>query len=63
MLNALGVEDVLFITVEGSHEIVAEEVAPADGTLSPQASLTLVQITATMLLLLLGLFVLEFGLV
>ena len=67
LLDALSVEDVLLIAMESCHEVVAEEVAPADGTLSPQATHTLIQIVvvsvAAMLFPLLGLLVLKLGLV
>ena len=60
-------EDVLFIAMESCHEVVAEEVAPTDGTLSPQATDALIQIVvvsvAAVLFPLLGLLVLKFGLV
>ena len=68
MLDALRVEDVLFIAMEGCHEVVAQEVAPADRALSPQAAHALIQIVsvvvaALLLFLLLSLLVLKFGLV
>ena len=62
LLNALRMEDVLFIAVEGGHEVVAQEVTPADWTLSPQAAHALIEIVA-MLFLLLGLLMLKFRLV
>ena len=42
LLNALCVEDVLFVTVERRHEIIAQEIAPADGALTPEAVLAIV---------------------
>ena len=67
LLDALSVEDVLLIAMESCHEVVAKEVAPADGTLPPQATHALIQIVvvsvAAMLFPLLGLLVLKFGLV
>ena len=57
-------EDVLFIAVERSHEIVTQEVTPADGTLSPQAVHALIQIVSVVkLFLLLSLLMFKFGLV
>ena len=38
LLDALGVEDVLLVAVEGRDEVVAEEVAPADGALTPKST-------------------------
>ena len=61
LLDALRVEDVLFVAVKRSHEIVAQEVTPANRTLFPQAAHALVQIVA--LFPLLGLLMLKFGLV
>ena len=49
LLNALCVEDVLFITVECRHEVVAKEITPAYRALAPKAALTIVD--ATILLL------------
>ena len=54
LLNALSVEDVLFVTVERRHEVIAQEVAPADGALAPKATLTIVD--AAILLLELSCF-------
>ena len=61
LLNALCVEDVLFVTVESRHEVIAQEIAPADGTLAPKAALTIVD--TTILLLDLSLLVLILSLV
>ena len=49
LLNALSVEYVLFVTVERRHEVIAQEIAPADGALTPKTALTIVD--ATILLL------------
>ncbi len=35
LLNALCVENVLFVTVERRDKVIAQEVAPADGALEP----------------------------
>ena len=43
LLDALGVEDVLLVAVERGDEVVAQEVAPADGALPPQPAHALVQ--------------------
>ena len=43
LLDALSVEDVLLITVQRCHEVVAHEVTPADRALSPDTTLTLVE--------------------
>ena len=61
LLNALCVEDVLFVTVERRHEVIAQEIAPADGALAPKAALTIVD--TTILLLDLSLLVLILSLV
>ena len=60
LLNALCVEDVLFVTVKSRHEVVAQEIAPANGTLAPKATLTIVD--AAILLLELSCFGLIFRL-
>ena len=61
LLDALGVEYVFFVTVEGGNKVVAHEVTPADGTLAPQTAHRFVQI---LILLLEGcLLVLELRLV
>ena len=62
LLDALCVEDVLFIAVERGHEVVAQEVTPADWTLPPQATHTLIEIVAH-LFLLRGLLMLKLRLV
>ena len=49
LLNALSVEDVLFVTVERRHEVIAQEIAPADWALAPKTTLTIVD-TAILLL-------------
>ena len=54
LLNALCVEDVLFVAVECRHEVIAQEIAPADGALAPKAGLAIVD--AAMLLLELSCF-------
>ena len=61
LLNALGVEDVLFVTVERRYEVIAQEIAPADGALAPKTALTLVE--TAIFLLDLSLLVLILGLV
>ena len=63
LLDTLRVENMLFIAVKRGNEIVAKEVTPADGTLTPQARLALVQASARLLLLLCGALVLKLGLV
>ena len=59
LLNALRVEDVQLVAVERRDEVVAQEVAPADGALAPQAAHAVVQ---PALFLVLRLLVLEFRL-
>ena len=59
LLNALSVKDVLFVTVKRRHEVIAEEIAPADRALAPQPTGTFVQILA--LFAELSLLVLELG--
>ena len=49
LLNALGVEDVLFVTVERRYEVIAQEIAPADGALAPKTTLTIVDATIFLL--------------
>ena len=59
LFDALRVEDVLLVAVKRRDEIVAQEVAPADGALAPQAVLALVKVLGAVFLLLLGLLMLE----
>lgn len=54
LLNALCVKDVLFVAVECRHEVIAQEIAPADRALAPKTGLTVVY--ATILLLKLSCF-------
>lgn len=63
LLDTLRVENMLFIAVKRCNEIVTKEVTPADGTLTPQARLALVQASTRLLLLLCGALVLKLGLV
>ena len=44
LFDALCVEDVLLVAVERRHEVVPQEVAPADGTLAPHSTDTLIQV-------------------
>jgi len=63
LLDALGVEDVLIVAMQRRNEVVAQEVTPADGTLTPQPGLALVEARVALLLFLLRLLVLKLGLV
>ena len=60
LLDALCVEDMLLITVQRRHKVVSQEVTPADGALSPEATHAFVEAS---LLFHLRLFVLELCLV
>lgn len=63
LLNALSVENMQFVAVQCRDEIVAQEVAPADRALAPQASLAVVGPGAALPLRMLRLLVLELGLI
>lgn len=63
IFDTLGMEDVLFITMQCSDKVIAHKIAPTNRTLSPDGGLAFIEALPFLFLSKGGLLCLEFGLV